>query len=62
MDQENLRNKLIQVIDSGLSAKSISMKVNIASDYLSRFKNNHICLCREDAERLENYLDKVVIP
>lgn len=62
MDQELLRNKLNNVIASGLVAKAISKRTNISNDILSRFKNGHICLCPSDAETLKAYLDKVVIP
>ena len=62
MNQELLRMKLNAIVASGLVAKAIADKTGIATDYLSRFKNGHICLCSEDAERLETYLDRVVIP
>lgn len=62
MDQELLRNKLNDVIASGLVAKAISKSTNISNDILSRFKNGHICLCSSDAQKLEAYLDMVVIP
>lgn len=62
MDQELLRERLKDVIASGLVAKAISKKTNIATDILSKFKNGHICLCENDAMRLKEYLDRVVIP
>lgn len=62
MNQEELREKLNTVIANGLVAKAIAEKVGIGTDYLSRFKNGHICLCKTDADRLQAYLDKVVIP
>lgn len=62
MDQELLRNKLNDVIASGLVAKAISKSTSIPTDTLSRFKNRHICLCPSDANKLKAYLDKVVIP
>lgn len=61
-NQNELREKLNFTIASGLVAKAIATKTGIATDYLSRFKNGHIYLCPRDAERLEAYLDKVVIP
>lgn len=62
MDQELLRERLIDVIASGLVAKAISKHTDITTDVLSRFKNGHVCLCPADADRLKIYLDQVVIP
>lgn len=62
MNQNELREKLNSTIANGLMSKAISSKTGIATDILSRFKNGHICLCEDDAEILEAYLDKVVIP
>lgn len=62
MNQEELREKLNTTITNGLVAKVIAERTGIGTDYLSRFKNGHICLCKDDADRLETYLDKVVIP
>ncbi len=62
MDQELLRERLNDVIASGLVAKAISKHTNITTDVLSRFKNGHVCLCPNDADKLKAYLDHVVIP
>lgn len=62
MDQELLRERLNDVIASGLVAKAISKHTNITTDVLSRFKNGHVCLCPNDADKLKAYLDQVVIP
>lgn len=62
MNQTDLRNKLICVVQNGLVAKIISQKTKIPPDVLSRFKNGRVCLCQEDADKLEAFLDKVVIP
>ena len=61
-NQNELREKLNATITSGLVAKAIAAKTGITTDYLSRVKNGHICLCEDDANRLKAYLDKVVIP
>lgn len=61
-DQKELREKLQAIISKGLVAKAIASKTGIAMDVLSRFKNGYICLCASDASRLEEYLDKVIIP
>lgn len=62
MNQDLLRERLNDVIASGLVAKAIAGKTNITTDVLSRFKNGHVCLNPTDADRLQAYLDKVVIP
>ena len=62
MDQELLRERLNDVIASGLVAKAISKHTNITTDVLSRFKNGYVCLCPNDADKLKAYLDQVVIP
>lgn len=62
MNQDLLRENLNHVIASGLVAKAISNKTGVTTDVLSRFKNGYVCLCEEDANRLEAYLNQVVIP
>lgn len=62
MNQNELREKLVDIIARGLMARAISNKTGITADILSRFKNGHICLCDADASKLESYLEKVVIP
>lgn len=62
MDQEELKEKLINTVTSGLSATAISKHTNITYDILAKFKKGKLYLCPRDAERLEVYLDKVVIP
>lgn len=41
---------------------SCSKLVNINYDILIKFKKGKLYLCPNDAERLEAYLNKVVIP
>lgn len=62
MNQDSLRQKLQEIVSSGLSAVAISKVVNISTLDLSRFKNAQIGLIDADAQRLERYLDKVQIP
>ncbi len=62
MNQEELKEKLINIITSGLSAKAISKHTNISYDILAKFKQGKLYLNPTDAERLDTYLDKVVIP
>lgn len=62
MCEEKLKQKLIDTVTSGLSAKAISKHTNITYDILAKFKQGKLYLCPKDAERLEAYLDKVVIP
>lgn len=62
MNQSFLRDKLSEIIEAGLSACAISKATNISKIDLSRFKNKQIYLIDVDAEKLKEYLDKVVIP
>lgn len=62
MDQEGLKLKLINVIDSGLNARAIAKKINITYDILAKFKQGRLYLAPKDYEKLESYLDMVVIP
>ena len=62
MFQEKIKSKFISIVQAGLSAKSIAEHTDIDYKDLSRFKNGHIYLCESDAKRLEEYLDKVIIP
>ena len=62
MYQEELRSKLSATITSGLSASAIAKATDITTIDLSRFKNGQICLVEPVADRLEKYLDRVVIP
>ncbi len=62
MNQEELKEKLINIISSGLSARAISKHTNITYDILAKFKQGKLYLCPKDADRLKAYLDKVVIP
>lgn len=62
MNQEELKEKLINIIASGLSAMAISKHTNITYDILAKFKKGKLYLCPKDAKRLEEYLNKVVIP
>ena len=62
MNQNDLRNKLICVVEIGLVAKIIAQKTEIPPDVLSRFKNGKVCLCQDDAVRLEKYLSLVQLP
>lgn len=61
-DYDALRDKLNDIVESGLSAKAIAKNIGFSENDLSRFRNHKLCLRRADAEILSNYLDKVVIP
>lgn len=60
--QELVRNRLSEVILSGLSAASISKVTNISNVDLSRFKNRQINLIDSDLEKLQKYLELTQIP
>lgn len=62
MNQEELREQLIQIIGSGLNARAIAKHTNITYDILAKYKQGKLYLCPGDAESLKAYLDKVVIP
>lgn len=62
MNQEELREKLSEIISSGLSAVAISNVTGISKIDLSRFKNGQINLIDADADKLEKYLSLVQIP
>ena len=62
MNQDTLREKVNSIVANGLTAKAIAKKTGISTDTLSRFRNGHVCLVADDADRLEKYLDRVVIP
>lgn len=62
MNQEELRFKLINIVDSGLHARAIAKKTDITYDILAKFKQGKLYLTPNDYSKLESYLDKVVIP
>lgn len=62
VDQEALKTKLINIVESGLYARAIAKRTNITYDILAKFKQGKLYLTPRDAEKLEAYLDKVVIP
>lgn len=62
MNQEELRQQLLQIIGSGLNARAIAKYTNITYDILAKYKQGKLYLCPDDAERLKAYLDRVVIP
>lgn len=62
MNQEELREKLLAVVSSGLSVNSISNVTKISRIDLSRFKNRQINLIDSDLATLEKFLIQVNIP
>ena len=62
MNQEELREKLSEIISNGLSAVAISKATGISKIDLSRFKNGQINLIDADADKLNKYLSLVHIP
>lgn len=61
-DYDKVREKLDEVIEMGLSQKSIARNTGIGENELSRFRRKRFYLKWSDAEILYNYLNKVVIP
>lgn len=62
MNQEELREQLLRIIDSGLTARAIARHTSITYDILAKYKQGKLYLCPEDTDKLKSYLDKVVIP
>ena len=62
MNQEEIREKLLEIVSSGLSVNSISKVTNISRIDLSRFKNRQINLIDSDLATLEKFLEQVNIP
>lgn len=62
MNQEELREKLIEIINSGLNARAIAKYTNISYDILAKYKQGKLYLCPKDADILEKYLLIVNIP
>ena len=61
MDQEVLKSKLIDIIESVLHARAIAKKTGITYDILAKFKQGRLYLNPNDYTKLETYLNKVVI-
>lgn len=62
MNQDALRLQLINLLDFGMKLGAIAKNINISTIDLSRFKNGHIYLTRENAEKLERFLGEINIP
>lgn len=62
MNQEELREQLLYIIGSGLNARAIAKNTKITYDILAKYKQGKLYLCPRDAEKLKQYLDKVIIP
>lgn len=62
LNNDPVRNKLIEITNQGLMLKSIALNVGIDVNDLSRFKGGMECLKRSDVEILSEYLNEVHIP
>lgn len=62
MDQDLIRIHLIKILSLGMKLSAIAERTRINAIDLSRFKNGQIYLKKDNAERLNNYLEKVNIP
>lgn len=62
MDQDLIRIHLIKILSLGMKLSAIAERTKINAIDLSRFKNGQIYLKKDNAERLNNYLEKVNIP
>lgn len=62
MDQDILRNHFIDILQSGMKLGAVAKAINVNPNDLSRFRNGHAYLKKDNAERLKEYLDNVMIP
>ena len=62
LNNNSVRNKLIEITNQGLMLKAIALNVGIDVNDLSRFKGGMECLKQSDVEILSEYLNEVVIP
>lgn len=62
MDQDILRNHFIDILQSGMKLGAVAKATNVNPNDLSRFRNGHAYLKKDNAERLKEYLDNVMIP
>lgn len=62
LNNDLVRNKLIEITNQGLMLKAIALNVGIDANGLSRFKGGMDCLKQSDVEILYEYLNEVHIP
>ena len=62
LNNDSVRNKLIEITNQGLMLKTIALNVGIDVNDLSRFKGGMDCLKQSDVEILSEYLKEIHIP
>lgn len=62
LNNDSVRNKLIEITNQGLMLKAIALNVGIDVNDLSRFKGGMDWLKQSDVEILSEYLNEVHIP
>ena len=62
MNQNELRERLMDIVNAGLSVRAISRNSGISYDLLAKFKQGRLLLIEKDVKRLEQYLSNVQIP
>lgn len=62
MNQNELRERLMDIVNAGLSVRAISRNSDISYDLLAKFKQGRLLLIEKDVKRLEQYLSNVKIP
>lgn len=62
MNQKELRERLMGIVNAGLSVRAISRNVDISYDLLAKFKQGRLLLIEKDAKKLDQYLSNVKIP
>lgn len=62
MNQNELRERLMDIVNAGLSVRAISRNADISYDLLAKFKQGRLLLIEKDVKRLDQYLSNVKIP
>lgn len=62
LNNDSVRNRLIEITNQGLMLKAIALNVGVDVNDLSRFKGGMECLKPSDVEILSEYLNEVHIP
>lgn len=62
MNQEDVRAKLNEITDRGLKITYIGMATKIQQSELSRFKNGTVNFSEKVLKKLDDYLNRVIIP
>lgn len=62
MNQNELRDRLMDIVNAGLSVRAISRNAGLSYDLLAKFKQGRLLLIEKDEKKLDQYLSNVKIP